>query len=52
LQDERSPVAQLLCQLLTPPERTAMLARTKSLLQQRTFPAPQIHRRNYPWPPI
>jgi uncharacterized repeat protein (TIGR03843 family) len=52
LLDEHSPVAQILCQLLTTPERTAMLARVNTLLQQRTFPAPQFHRRNYPWPPI
>ena len=52
LQDEGSPVAQLLCQLLSAPECAAMIARTKTLLQKRTFPAPQLHRRNYPWPPI
>ena len=52
LQDENSPMAEILCQLLTVAERAALLARIKSLLQQRTFPAPQIHRRNYPWPPI
>ena len=52
LLDEGSPFAQILCQLLTPAERAAMLARTKTLLQARTFPSPQGHRRNYPWPPI
>lgn len=52
LQNERSTLLPILCQLLTPAERTALLARTQILLQQRTFPAPQVHRRNYPWPPI
>jgi uncharacterized repeat protein (TIGR03843 family) len=52
LLDEHSPLAQLLCQLLTPAERTAVLARTQTLLRAGTFPAPQYHRRNYPWPPI
>lgn len=52
LLDESSSLSQILCQLLTAAERAAMLARTKTLLHQRTFPAPQYHRRNYPWPPI
>jgi uncharacterized repeat protein (TIGR03843 family) len=52
LLNERSQLAQILCQLLTPAERAAVVARTQSLLQQRTFPSPPIHRRNYPWPPI
>jgi uncharacterized repeat protein (TIGR03843 family) len=52
LLDEGSSLSQILCQLLTSAERTAMISRTKTLLHQRTFPAPQVHRRNYPWPPI
>jgi hypothetical protein len=52
LRDEDSQLAQMLCQLLTPAERAAVLTRTQALLQARTFPAPQYHRRNYPWPPI
>jgi hypothetical protein len=52
LLEEHSPLSQILCQLLTSAERAAMLARIKTLVQQRTFPAPQVHRRNYPWPPI
>jgi uncharacterized repeat protein (TIGR03843 family) len=52
LLDDRSQLCQILCQLLTSAERAALLARTKTLLQQRTFPAPQTHHRNYPWPPI
>jgi uncharacterized repeat protein (TIGR03843 family) len=52
LLDENGSLAQALCQLLTSAERAALVARTKTLLQQRTFPAPPVHRRNYPWPPI
>ncbi len=52
LLNERSPLAQILCQLLTPAERAALASRTQILLQQRTFPSPPNHRRNYPWPPI
>jgi uncharacterized repeat protein (TIGR03843 family) len=52
LLDERSPLCQILCQLLASAERAALLARTKILLQQRAFPTPQTHHRNYPWPPI
>jgi hypothetical protein len=52
LLDENNSLCQILCHLLTSAERAAMLARIKILLQQRTFPAPQVHRRNYPWPPI
>lgn len=50
--DESSQLVQTLRQLLTPAERAALLTRTQSLLKARTFPAPQFHRRNYPWPPI
>jgi uncharacterized repeat protein (TIGR03843 family) len=52
LLDEDSHLAQILCQLLTSGECAALLSRTQSLLQARTFPAPAYHRRNYPWPPI
>ena len=52
LLDEASSLSQILCQLLTSAEYTTMISRMKVLLRQRTFPAPQIHRRNYPWPPI
>jgi len=52
LLDEHSTLYQVLCKLLTSAERTAMLARTKLLVQHRAFPGPQTHRRNYPWPPI
>ena len=34
------------------PALDAMLSRIQTLLRKQTFPAPQAHRRNYPWPPI
>jgi uncharacterized repeat protein (TIGR03843 family) len=52
LLNERSQLAQVLCQLLTPAEHGALVSRTQILLRQGTFPSPPIHRRNYPWPPI
>ena len=52
LANEKSALAQILCHMLTSAEYAAMISRTKVLLHQRTFPAPQYHRRNYPWPPI
>jgi uncharacterized repeat protein (TIGR03843 family) len=52
LNDESSQLAQALCLLLSPAERAAMISRTQSLLRKQTFPAPEYHRRNYPWPPI
>jgi uncharacterized repeat protein (TIGR03843 family) len=52
LSDKKSELAQTICQLLTPAERAAMLSRIQTLLRKQTFPAPQAHRRNYPWPPI
>jgi uncharacterized repeat protein (TIGR03843 family) len=52
LLDEQNSLTKILCQLLSNAERAALIARTKNLLQQRTFPSPQYHRRNYPWPPI
>lgn len=52
LADDSTPLAQRLCQLLTSAECAALMARTKLLIQQKTFPAPLVHRRNYPWPPI
>ena len=41
-----------MCQLLTDPERKALLKRIRMLLRTKTFPAPLSHRRNYPWPPV
>jgi uncharacterized repeat protein (TIGR03843 family) len=52
LNDESSQLAQALCLLLSPAERAAMISRTQSLLRKQTFPVPEYHRRNYPWPPI
>jgi uncharacterized repeat protein (TIGR03843 family) len=50
--DETSEAWQALCALLTPTERAALLERVEDLLRSATFPAPDIYRRNYPWPPI
>ncbi|HXF60915.1 MAG TPA: SCO1664 family protein [Caldilineaceae bacterium] len=52
LEDEQSELARVLCHLLNPAERAALLARVRSLLRSATFPTPSSHRRNYPWPPI
>jgi hypothetical protein len=46
------PVAEELCTLLSSPERRALLLRVQGLLESGRFPAPQPHRRNYPWPPV
>ncbi|MEZ4673874.1 MAG: SCO1664 family protein [Caldilineaceae bacterium] len=45
-------LTQSLCQLLSPEERQALVARTNRLLRQQVYPNPQAHRRNYPWPPV
>jgi uncharacterized repeat protein (TIGR03843 family) len=50
--DEQSELGRILCHLLSPAERTALVARARSLLRAATFPTPSSHRRNYPWPPI
>jgi uncharacterized repeat protein (TIGR03843 family) len=52
LADEKSELARSFCRLLNPGERAAMYSRISRLLETRTYPAPQVHRRNYPWPPI
>jgi uncharacterized repeat protein (TIGR03843 family) len=52
LTDDDSELARALCALLSPGERDALCRRVERLLQTRVYPAPQVHRRNYPWPPI
>ena len=47
-----SGIAEELCLLLSGPERQALIARLQILLRTQTYPSPQFHRRNYPWPPI
>jgi uncharacterized repeat protein (TIGR03843 family) len=47
-----SVFATELCALLSGQERAALLARLQTLLHTRTYPGPQVHRRNYPWPPV
>ncbi len=49
---EQSHVADELCTLLSGPERAALIDRLQTLLRTQTYPSPQFHRRNYPWPPI
>lgn len=46
------PVAQQLCLLLADDERKALLTRLQQLIRKQCYPAPQPHRRNYPWPPV
>lgn len=50
--DEGSGASQILCRLLSATERVALLDRVDDLLRSRRFPAPDMYRRNYPWPPI
>ncbi len=45
-------LARSFCQLLSPGEREALHSRIGRLLRTRIYPAPQLQRRNYPWPPI
>ena len=52
LGDPDQPVAQQLCRLLTDEERKALLTRLQQLIRKQCYPAPQPHRRNYPWPPV
>lgn len=41
-----------LCTLLHEQEVAALLLRLQILIRTQTYPAPQPHRRNYPWPPV
>jgi hypothetical protein len=43
---------QRIVRLISQPELAAMRKRIEHLLRTRTYPAPSLHRRNYPWPPI
>jgi len=52
LTDVDHTLAQQLCHLLDAAERKALLARLQQLLRKAIYPAPQPHRRNYPWPPV
>jgi hypothetical protein len=46
------PLAQKLDDLLTIDERAATSARAEALLRAGAFPAPDMDRRPFPWPPI
>ncbi len=52
LHDENGATWRSLCRLLTRDERAAMLDRVEDLVYGKRYPAPNPHRRNYPWPPI
>ncbi len=52
LTDPAHAVAQRLCTLLSADECTAMISRINQLLRKESYPIPQPHRRNYPWPPV
>lgn len=52
LADPQQPLRRQLCTLLSDAETAALLARVQRLIRTRTYPAPQPHRRNYPWPPV
>lgn len=52
ISDPDCAVAQQLCHLLSIDERKAMASRMQQLLRKQSYPAPQPHRRNYPWPPV
>lgn len=52
LADPTHMMSQQLCTLLNPDECKALLRRMNQLLRRQVYPAPQPHRRNYPWPPV
>jgi uncharacterized repeat protein (TIGR03843 family) len=52
LAENRSDLSKVLHSLLDAEERDALSARVRILLHTGEFPAPLVHRRNYPWPPI
>jgi len=52
LKNRESTLTLTLCQLLSEGERSALLTRLDYLIRRQTYPEPQAHRRNYPWPPV
>ena len=52
LDDETSDASQVLRQLLSSVEWFSLRERVNDLLAAGCFPAPDVYRRNYPWPPI
>ncbi len=50
--DPQSELTQQLKTLLSSAELDALLARLAFLTRTQHYPAPQSHRRNYPWPPV
>jgi uncharacterized repeat protein (TIGR03843 family) len=52
LSDAKCNLAGQLCSLLSNAERAALISRIDQLLRKQQYPAPNSHRRNYPWPPV
>ncbi|MCB0064372.1 MAG: hypothetical protein KDE19_19745, partial [Caldilineaceae bacterium] len=52
LKQHEEALSQKLYELLNIDEYDALLARVELLLRRRSYPVPQPHRRNYPWPPV
>jgi uncharacterized repeat protein (TIGR03843 family) len=52
LTDPTHAMSQHLCTLLSTDECKALVRRINQLLRREVYPAPQPHRRNYPWPPV
>jgi hypothetical protein len=48
----KTPLADVLCTLLSSAEQRSLLLRVQALIEAGRFPAPNPHRRNYPWPPV
>jgi len=52
LKQHEETLSQKLYELLNIDEYDALLARVELLLRRQSYPVPQPHRRNYPWPPV
>ncbi|MCB0082579.1 MAG: SCO1664 family protein [Caldilineaceae bacterium] len=52
LKQHEEALSQKLYELLNIDEYDALLARVELLLRRQSYPVPQPHRRNYPWPPV
>ncbi len=50
--DPQHELTRELSTLLSPAEMAALVARLAFLTRTQHYPAPQSHRRNYPWPPV
>lgn len=50
--DEGETFRSALCDLLSADEQKALATRVRRLIRGGIYPAPDVHRRNYPWPPV